>query len=287
MNGDNRTPSWKRIGGVLLWTALPLAAGILLSLLIPRPIVGIIRLDAEIDSFSARDVIAQLNYAQDHPEVRAVVLALDSPGGTVVDTEAIYFEMARLRQTRPVVVVVNGLAASGAYYLAAGADYIYAKPTSGVGNVGVINQLPYAPLVFENFVSTGPYKLWGSSRDTALREMEMIKQEFYTAVKLGRGNALKAGPDVLLRGEIWPGTVALEMGLVDELGSQSQAVERAAAMAHIADPEVADLRDLAGLPAPYVPPFFITSPTGDSQATRPREPGLYLLYIPLGAGTLP
>jgi protease-4 len=265
---------------ILLWVALPLLAGIVLSLLVPRPVVGVIHLDDQIFSVTAQDLIAQITYAREHPEVRAVVLAIDSPGGTVVDTEAIYLELARLRRVKPVVAVINGMAASGAYYMAVGADYIYAKPTSEVGNIGVINVLPIAPLVFEDQVSTGPYKLWGNSRDTSLREMEMIKQEFYTAVRLGRGPALKAGQETILRGEIWPGTVALRLGLIDELGVQSQAVERAAGMARIANYSVADLRASAGLAAPQ-------SGAPGGKATPASKPGLYLLYIRPSEGSRP
>ena len=81
------------------WWILPaLVIGILLSLLIPKPVIGVIRLNDAIYAATAKDLIAQIDYARDDPNIKAVVLILDSPGGTVVDTEAVYLELARLRK---------------------------------------------------------------------------------------------------------------------------------------------------------------------------------------------
>ncbi len=262
----------KRAGEIGLWLILPLVAGLLLAGLVPRPVVGLIYLRDEIYSWTASNTITQIAYAREHPEVRAVILVLDSPGGTAVDTEAIYIELARLRQSKPVIAVIESMAASGAYYLASGADYVYARPTSDVGNIGVISFLPPSPTVSEEIVSTGPYKLWGASRDATLRRMEVIKQGFYQAVQLGRGETLRAAPEIILSGEIWLGAEAARMGLVDELGTQSQAVERAARMAHIAHYDVTDLSGPAGVVA-----FTFFVPWTKSPE---REPGLYLLYVP-------
>jgi len=278
MSEPRRPSAWQRAQEIVLWLALPLALGILLSLWVPRPVVGVIYLDDVIYSETARNVIAQIAYARLHPEVRALVLIVDSPGGTVVDTESVYQELERLRQTKPVVATVETMAASGAYYLTVGADYIYAKPTSFVGSIGVVGSLPPAPTIFEDVVATGPYKQWGEPADTALRRMEMIKQGFYQAVELGRGDALRVGPEVLLRGEIWTGNEALRMGLIDELGSRSWAIERAAHMARIDHYRVADLLDLAGLPR-IAKLSLLQVPEG-TIALYPNEPGLYLLYLP-------
>jgi protease-4 len=232
-----------------------------------------------IYSYSARDLIAQLDYARRSPQVRAVVLVMDSPGGTVVDTEAIYLELARLRQTKPVVTMAQGMIASGAFYLSVGTDYTVAGPSAIIGNVGVISQLPPPPEVYEDIASTGPYKLFGSSRDAQLRSMEAIKQAFLQAVQLGRGDRLQVGPERLLTGEIWLGTEALRMGLVDEIGSVSLAVERAAGLARVAHYQVTDLRQLAEMPPATTYYFFYETPEG-ALTPYPRQPGLYLLYVP-------
>jgi ClpP class serine protease len=143
----------------------------------------------------------------------------------------------------------------------------------------VISTLPDKPTVLEETYSTGPYKLWGSPRETVVREMEMLKQGFLKAVLLGRGSALKVGPEVILTGQIFHGAEGLRMGLVDELGAQSQAFEKAAGMAHIAHYAVKDLRGLSGLPPVTFLSFFVY--TADGRMTHyPKESGIYLLYIP-------
>ncbi len=262
-----------------LFIAIALIIGIILAAFIPQPIIGVIRLDDSIYSQSAQDMIAQIQYARDHTQIRAVVLVLNSPGGTVTDTESVYLELARLREKKPVVTMVESMAASGAYYLSVGTDYILAKPSSEVGNVGVIGYLPSDPTVMEELYSTGPYKLWGSPRDTFVREMEMMKQGFLQAVLLGRGDALKVAPEVVLRGQIWPGAEALRMGLIDELGPQSRAYEKAAQMAHIAHYRAEDLRPLSGLPE-YTTVSVFGQASEESQDTYPKASGIYFLYVP-------
>jgi protease-4 len=75
--------------------------------------VGLIYLDGPIGPLSAHSLIAQIAYARDHWQVRSVVLVMNSPGGTAVDTESVYMELARLRQTKPVVTLVEGMTAGG------------------------------------------------------------------------------------------------------------------------------------------------------------------------------
>ncbi|MCL5611760.1 MAG: S49 family peptidase [Chloroflexi bacterium] len=265
-----------------LWWAIPaLVLGVLISLLIQKPVIGVIRLNDAINAFTAKDLITQITYAREHPEIRAIVLILDSPGGTVVDTEAVYMELSRLRAEKPVVTWVSGMAASGAYYLSSGTDYVVAVPASEVGNVGVIGYLPPTPFIFEDIISTGPYKLWGSPRDTTVREIEMLKQGFYQAVKLGRGDRLKIGPDVLLRGQIWPGSEALRLGLIDQLGSETDAYNQAAAIAHIWNYSIKDLYNVAIVHpgTTYASGFFLQTKEGVI-LPYPSRPGLYMLYIP-------
>lgn len=271
---------WVQARNALLWLVLPLVLGLLAAALIPQPVIGVISLSDAIYSYSAQSVIRQIDYAREHPEVRAVVLVLDSPGGTVVHTESVYLELLKLRESKPVVVSIEGMAASGAYYLTAGSDYAFAKPTSLVGNIGVIGMLPDSPTIFENIISTGPYKLWGSPRDTYMRQIETIKQAFYEVVKTGRGDRLTAGPEVVLSGQIWPASAAYQIGLIDELGSQSDAVEKAASLARVSNYQVIDLYSLAvPQPAPSAYGFFAESTEG-ATLPYPKEAGIYLLYIP-------
>lgn len=275
--------TWKNLGSILLWFVLPLMIGLFISTIMPMPEhnVGLITLDTAIDSYSAKDLNTQIDYANKHPEISAIVLILNSPGGTVIDTESIYLELLKLRKDKPVVVSVNGMAASGAYYLIAGSDYAFAKPNSLVGNIGVITSLPSAPTIFEDYISTGPYKLFGAPRDTLTRQIEVVKQEFYEAVKSGRGDRLKAGPEIVLSGQIWPGFEAVRLGIIDELGTETDAIAKAASMAHLIEYDTVKLAELALPPTPAPAPvnFFATAPDGKS-LPYPQKAGIYLLYIP-------
>jgi protease-4 len=144
--------------------------------------------------------------------------------------------------------------------------------------VGVIGYLPPTPIILEEVISTGPYKLWGSPRDTDMRQIEMIKQGFFQAVTLGRGDHLKIGPEILLSGQIWPGTEALRLGLIDGLGTETDASTKAAELARVWHYKTADLYNLAGIISSTFT-FFIQSPEGIT-LPYPTEPGIYMLYIP-------
>jgi len=189
--------------------------------------------------------------------------------------------LARLRQTKPVITMVEGMAASGGYYLLSGTDYVFAKPSSTIGNIGVLGYLPTPPTVISGLYSTGPYKLWGEPQESFIGELEMLKQGFYHAVLLGRGSRLKAPADVILRGQVYTGSDALRMGLIDELGSISQAYDKAAQMAHIAHYQVVDLKRPSGVlpPLTTVSGFFQTDKDGNT-LSLPKDPGIYLLYVP-------
>lgn len=269
---------WEKIRNIFLWLALPLIIGLLVASAVPQPVIGVIRLEDAIYAYSAQNTIKQIQYANNHPEISAVVLVIDSPGGTVVDTESIYMELTRLRAKKPVVTVVNAMSASGGYYLSANTDYIFAKPTSLVGNIGVIGYLPPSPFIIEDIITTGPYKLWGSPRDSDMRQIEMIKEGFFQAVKLGRGDKLTAGDEVIFNGQIWVGVDALRLGIIDELGTENNGTQKAAELAKIANYAVLDLAAPAGIDS-LNGLFFIESPDGMS-LPYPKEAGVYMLYIP-------
>lgn len=263
----------------MLWLVIPLLIGLILSSsIVPKPVVGVIRLEDAIYGYSAQNMIKQIQYAAEHPEIRAVVLVFESPGGTVVDTEAVYYELTKLREKKPVVTAVNAMAASGAYYLSANTDYIYVKPTSLIGNIGVISYLPPSPFVIEDIITTGPYKLWGTPRDSDMRQVEMIKQGFFEAVTLGRGDKLTAGPETTFSGQIWVGSEAIRLGIADALGGEAEAATKAAELAKIANYEVTDLASLAGVNT-FTGFFFMQGEDGIT-LPYPNEAGTYLLYIP-------
>ncbi len=257
---------------------IPLIAGILFSSFIPQPKIGLIEIKEPLDNDVSKSVVEQIQYANNHPEIRGIVLALDSPGGTINDTELIYLELNHLRRKMPVVTMVQGLSASGAYYVSLATDFIYSNPSAMVGNVGVIGQIPPVPVLLEEIYSTGPYKFWGNPRDTYVRQIDMMKRSFLKAVEVGRGDRLAISIEQVSRGEVYPASEALGYGLIDQLGSQSEAIEKAARLAHITNYEVVNLSQMVDQERSEAPAFYALDENGESTG-YPREPGFYYLYI--------
>lgn len=261
---------------------LMLVLGYLLSLyLIPVPQVAIIRIEGDIWGPYTAYVRQALEEAGSDPAVHAVLLEIVSPGGEVTASEDLYFEVLKLRESKPVVASVNELAASGAYYVASAADQIYAKPGSAVGNIGVISILPEQDLVDEKLITTGPFKLSGGPQVEAIRQMEMLKETFLAAILAQRVDRLQVGPEILSRGEVYLGLQAQQMGLVDEVGSQSDAVAALVQMAKLRNytlvdrtPELPEDEFLFGFK-------LEGGSTAASMAAAPKHmpPGFYYRYV--------
>jgi protease-4 len=278
--------NWGTSRRIIVLLLLALLAGVAFSLLIPRPMIGIIRLNDAIYSSSANALIQQIEYARDNSRIRAVLLVLNTPGGTVVDTEAVYLELIQLQEKKPVAVYVQGIAASGGYYLSAAANEVYSGPSSIIGNVGVIVSLPEDPFIVEDIFTTGPYKMTGAARDTTLREIDVIKQGFFQAVISGRGERLKLDVEGLLSGQTWLASEALQHGLIDGLCSFSESLDYAAKLARIGHYETVELQDQIYYDLLYSYGFF--SETSDGVVSPfPNKAGIYLLYIPPSARRLP
>ncbi len=280
----------------VLWIVFPLLVGtVLAAVLVPAPQVGVIRFRGEICFFeswmcwqSIDQLCAQLDRARDDPNIRAVVLELDSPGGEVEATEELYYRLLELRQKKPLVVTVNQVAASGGYYIAAAGDHIFAKPASTVGNIGVISPLPSRDqqrFTDEDYVSTGPFKFSGGSRGDFVRQMELAKLGFLEAVFAQRGDKLRIDRETLSGGEVFLGMQALQLGLIDELGANGEAVQKAASLANLTRYQVVDVADLILEETPEseeseaesgAEGHFEMPLDGDDSAW---QPGLYYLYI--------
>jgi protease IV len=283
MNRRNTLRSFLKVAAWILLLILPLAAGGLLSLyLIPTPQIAVIRIEGEIWSYYTAYLADTLEAAGNDPAIHAVVLDISSPGGEVTASEDIYFSILSLREKKPVVASIDEMAASGAYYIASAAGQIYAKPASSVGNVGVISYLPEPDLVDEQMITTGPFKLSGSPEVAYVRQLEMLKQTFLAAILAQRADRLQVGPEVISRGEVYLGLEAQKMGLIDEIGSQGDAV---AAAAHLSG-----LRHYAVVDRSPEPPddgslvFGLKLPTNSTAATiaaRPAHlpPGFYYRYV--------
>lgn len=273
---------------LFLIIVVPLAVSLFLAArLFPQPKVGVVRLSYDIFAESAEEITRQLNYARSDESIEAVVLIINSPGGSAAYSEELYYSVLETRAEKPVVATVDLLAASGAYFMAAAADEIYAKPTSQVGSIGVIAQLPGQVYIDDFIITTGPYKAFGGTRDGMTRQIEMAKFSFLQAVEAGRGDRLQTDLAFLSRAEVYTAVQAQEMGLIDGLLSTDEAIARAAELAGLKNYEVVELLPLAypellagQSAALYRPPAIDPQALWASPINLPT--GIYYRYIEPG-----
>jgi|GEM_PF-158140 len=211
------------------------------SLRLPRDIIGIISIDGVIESSSdAQRYVDLINQALLNKSVKALVLRIDCPGGYADLIESVYLDLLELKKEKPLVASIV-FAASGGYYIAVAADYIYAEPTSFIGNVGVIGIAPPTLIPSEFVLETGAYKATGFSRLLFPLNLSKALENFLSAVKEGRGNRLKVDESELRKGLLYLGSEALKIGLVDGLGSLQAAIKKAAEKAGLTRYEVVGL----------------------------------------------
>ena len=185
-----------------------------------------------------------LYYARDQDSIKGVVIQLDSPGGSAAPSEHLYMEIAKLREKKPVVMVINGIGASGGYMMALGANYIYAKPSSFVAGIGVIlsplpRLLPRRPS--EREVMTGPFKGEGGDHRHYVALTDQLRQAFAQMVVVERGDRLRISLEEVMEGKIYPGTESVRLGLVDAIGGGTDAIEKAAALANVSGYDLVDV----------------------------------------------
>jgi protease-4 len=238
-------------------------------------------------------VSAQLRAAHDNDRARAVVLRVESPGGSAVASEVIWREVSRLRESgKPVVVSMGDVAASGGYYIACPAEVIVALPATLTGSIGVLGgKLVVDGLLERVGVNTGRVQRGarafmysfrgGFSEDERARfavTIDAIYNDFVGKVAAGRNRPV-AEIEAVARGRVWTGRDAAEAGLVDELGGLRDAVRIAR--------ERADLpEDAPVLGAIRIPPLARLGRPKNSEDPRTwvgtAWPGLRELVAALG-----
>ena len=193
---------------------------------------------ADKEEASADKVITALRDAFDNEKSAGVILRINSPGGSPVQSGYIYDEILRLRKENPdtpLYAVVTDVCASGGYYIAAAADKIYADKASIVGSIGVrmdnfgfvdaIDKLGIERRTLtagENKALLDPFLPVDEKTTAHMQNMlSEIHQQFINAVKKGRGDRLDTSVEGLFSGLIWTGEAAVNIGLVDELASSS------------------------------------------------------------------
>lgn len=215
---------------------------ILFNVLIGIPKVGVITLDTSFMTESTKnDIVDMFHYARDDTSIKAVTIVIDSPGGEVSKIEEIYLEVLKLKAKKPVVVSVDGNALSGGYYVASAANFIYVKPSSNIGNIGVISTLPESWKPDSEQITTGPYKISGKGRKNYAAQIEAIKQGFIMAVTSQRGDRLKVDAERLSSAEMFLGAEGVRYGLADAIGTTPESIQKAASIARISNYDTVDI----------------------------------------------
>jgi len=200
----------------------------------------------EIGSDTYRWLIRKARFDKD---VKAIVIRVNSGGGSSLASEDIWREVTLARQEKPVVVSFGDVAASGAYYLSCNADSIFAMPGTITGSIGVFTVIPNLQGFFKNKlgvtfdgVKTAPEAdLLSTVRPLTPVERTLIQgsiDTIYTAFKTRVADGRKKGltyVDSIAQGRIWSGTMGLSLGLVDRIGTLQEAIDCAARMAKTND----------------------------------------------------
>lgn len=199
---------------------------------------AIVRVEGAIDRTgraNAEGVVDALRQAFEYPQVKGVLVVVNSPGGSPVQAGQIHDELKRLRAKfpdKPAHAVVEDIAASGGYYVAAGADRIYVDKASIVGSIGVImSGFGFTEAIDKlgierRVIAAGKHKAFGDPFQPQRPEevahvgtmLDEVHQQFIRVVREGRGARLKETPE-LYSGLVWTGARAIELGLADEMGS--------------------------------------------------------------------
>lgn len=188
----------------------------------------------------------QLGRAEKDIAVRAIVLRIESPGGVVAPCQEILKEIEQVKESKPIVVSMGNMAASGGYYISAEADKIVALPGTLTGSIGVISQILNVKGLYDKLgiemqtFKGGKYKdMYAGLRELTPEEKEIMQQlvddyyeQFVAVVAEGRGLS-KDEVRGLATGQLYTGAEAKELGLVDELGGLDTAIDLAAELAGI------------------------------------------------------
>ena len=228
------------------------------SLISTDPGIGVVRIYGEISmsgdagglgGLAGSDaIVARLDELAKDPLIKAIVVRIDSPGGTVAATQEIFSKLMKIRRVvkKPVIASMGDLAASGGYYSASACDYIMANQGTLTGSIGVIIAAPNLKGLFEKFgikmnvIKSGKYKdILSSSRDMTQEDIALLQEmidtsynQFLKDVSLGRNipiDEIKPVAD----GRVMNGDTALKHRLIDGLGTYEDALAKAREMAKL------------------------------------------------------
>jgi len=216
--------------------------------------IAIVYAEGEIISGKSKDgsmgsetVVEAIKEARKDERVKAIVLRINSPGGSALASDVMWRETQLAKQEKPLVVSMGNVAASGGYYLACGADYIFAESSTVTGSIGVFGLIPNLKPMLNNKlgvhtdqVTTNAYSdglssfraLKTKERESLGEMIEHIYDDFTQKVADGRGME-QSEVDSIGQGRVWNGLSAKRIGLVDEIGGLNSAIAKAVSLAEL------------------------------------------------------
>ena len=211
---------------------------------------GIVDGSGDLGGIGDKKYVREVEKLTEDEDVKAVVLRVNSGGGSASSSENIWYAIEELKAAgKPIVVSMGGAAASGGYYIAAGADRIYAEPTTITGSIGVFLTFPIARELMNekvgisfdtvntarNATAFSPFRDLGQEeRDLLNQRTQAIYSTFLQRVADGRNLPIERVREIA-GGRVYSGTRALELGLVDELAGLDAAIDHAAGLADLGD----------------------------------------------------
>lgn len=197
--------------------------------------------EGNVNTIGEGSINRALKEARKNDKIKAVVLRVNSPGGSALTSDIIWREIELTKKVKPVIVSMGDVAASGGYYIACNANRIFAEPGTITGSIGVFGMVPNFKKVADKFgVNAEAVKTHENAigysvfeemspkyKQTLTESIEIIYDTFISRVAEGR-KIDKAKVDEMAQGRVWTGTMAKQLGLVDELGSLDDAIAYAA-----------------------------------------------------------
>jgi protease-4 len=208
---------------------------------LPKADIGMLSFDGMISS--SEFYVKQLHTFLKNPNIKGLLIKIDSPGGVAGSSQALFNELKRFKGKKPVVALVENMCASGSYYIAAAADYIIANPSSMIGSIGVM--LGRAGMPMPNFkermddwkikfeyIQAGKYKAVGNSFKEITQEekshlqdfVDDTYEQFVNDIAHARGLSVETEKE-WADGKIFTGNQALKLKLIDKLGSLQEAID--------------------------------------------------------------
>ena len=203
------------------------------------------------DGLTSDEICKLFREVRNDKTIKTVVFRVNSPGGSALASDQIWREVELTNKKKKVIVSMGDVAASGGYYVAASAHKIFAEPTTITGSIGVFGVIPYTGKMLENKlgvtfdrVATNKHAVMSTNRKLDDEEMLMIQDnvdEIYSEFKALVTKGRKLSPEqveVIARGRVWTGRDAQKIGLVDELGGITEAIDYASKEANIEEKKI-------------------------------------------------